>query len=106
MILNNIISNAVKFQRRVSNEKPFIKIFSRKIGEFIDILIVDNGEGIDSNVQSKIFNMFYRGSLNSKGSGLGLFIAQEAAIKLGGSISVESEYGKGSTFRITLKNNI
>jgi signal transduction histidine kinase len=48
--------------------------------------------------------MFYRGNENSKGSGLGLYIAKEAAAKIKGNISVRSEYGKGSIFILALKN--
>jgi signal transduction histidine kinase len=106
MILNNIISNAVKFQKVRSDAPPFVKISSHAENDLMIIEVEDNGEGIASDVQSKIFDMFYRGTLTSKGSGLGLFIAREAAIKLGGDISVESTYGKGSIFKIALKKEI
>lgn len=106
MILNNLISNAVKFQKTNSLSDPFIHISTERKNDLIIITIEDNGEGIKQEIQSKIFDMFYRGTLTSKGSGLGLFIAKEAALKLGGDISVESEYGKGSIFRIALKRDI
>jgi signal transduction histidine kinase len=53
-----------------------------------------------------IFNMFFRATLTAKGSGLGLYIAKEAADKLGGKISVQSEYGEGSTFILELKGEV
>ncbi|HEY3429110.1 MAG TPA: HAMP domain-containing sensor histidine kinase, partial [Cyclobacteriaceae bacterium] len=52
--------------------------------------------------QDKLFNMFYRGTASSSGSGLGLYIAREAMQKLDGKISVESTWGEGSVFRIQL----
>jgi two-component system, sensor histidine kinase len=104
IILNNLLSNAVKFQKRFEGHQPYIKITSRKAGDDIQIEIEDNGEGIKPELQNKIFDMFYRGNENSRGSGLGLYIAREAASKIHGNISVKSEYGKGSVFILSLKN--
>jgi two-component system, sensor histidine kinase len=104
IILNNLLTNAVKFQKRIPEHQPFIKVSSRKSGEQLLIEIEDNGEGIKPEMQPKIFDMFYRGTENAKGSGLGLYIAKEAAVRINGSISVRSEYGKGSVFTVELKN--
>jgi signal transduction histidine kinase len=104
IILNNLLTNAVKFQKRIPGHQPFIKISSRKIDESVHIEIEDNGEGIREELQAKIFDMFYRATENAKGSGLGLYIAKEAAMKIHGTISVRSEYGKGSIFTLELKN--
>ena len=104
IILNNLLTNAVKFQKRIPEHQPFIKVSSRKSGEQLLIEIEDNGEGIKPEMQLKIFDMFYRGTENAKGSGLGLYIAKEAAVRINGSISVRSEYGKGSVFTVELKN--
>jgi two-component system, sensor histidine kinase len=104
IILNNLLSNAVKFQKRYDGHQPYIKISSRKTGEDILIEIEDNGEGIKPELQNKIFDMFYRGTENSLGSGLGLYIAKEAAARIHGNISVKSEYGKGSVFILSFKN--
>ena len=51
-----------------------------------------------------VFDMFYRATDTSGGSGLGLYIAQESVSKLGGSIKVESEYERGTTFTVTIEN--
>lgn len=104
IILNNLLTNAVKFQKRVPGHEPVIKVSSRKKGEKVVIEIEDNGEGIRNEMQSRIFDMFFRGSDNAKGSGLGLYIAREAALRIDGNISFRSEYGKGSVFAIELKN--
>jgi two-component system, sensor histidine kinase len=104
IILNNLLTNAVKFQKRFDGHSPYIKISSRKTGDEVLIDIEDNGEGIRDELQPKIFEMFYRGNENSRGSGLGLYIAKEAAVRINGKISVRSEYGKGSVFTVGLKN--
>ena len=68
------------------------------------IEIQDNGIGVDKESQVKIFNMFYRVSHESVGSGLGLYIVKEAVSKLNGEIKVQSEIGTGTTFIIKIPN--
>jgi signal transduction histidine kinase len=68
----------------------------------IIMLVTDNGEGIDSPHLDKIFTMFYRGTTSSIGTGLGLYICQEIANKLSGSLQVESQLGEGTTMTITI----
>jgi two-component system, sensor histidine kinase len=104
IILNNLLTNAFKFQKRVPGHEPLIKVSTRKTGEKVVIEIEDNGEGIRNEMQSRIFDMFFRGSESAKGSGLGLYIAREAALRIDGNISFRSEYGKGSVFTVELKN--
>jgi signal transduction histidine kinase len=104
LILNNLLSNAILFQKKTPGHQPFVKISTRRENEFVFISIEDNGEGIKPGMQAKIFNMFFRGTVNSKGSGLGLYIAREAAERISGKILVQSEYGKGSIFTLALKN--
>ena len=104
LILKNLLSNAILFQKKTPGHRPFVKISTRRENEFVFISIEDNGEGIKPGMQAKIFNMFFRGTVNSKGSGLGLYIAREAAERISGKILVQSEYGKGSIFTLALKN--
>lgn len=104
IIINNLLANAILFQKKFPEHKPYIKISSRQVDHTVLLEIEDNGEGIKSNYQDRIFDMFFRGTANSKGSGLGLYIAREAASKIDGKILVRSEFGKGSTFTIQLKN--
>jgi len=103
IILNNLLSNAIKFQAGMLGRESFIRIKSRKTEEKYVIEVEDNGEGIKPSVKNRIFEMFFRGTQRSGGSGLGLYIAREAAEKIDGTISVDSEYGKGTVFRIELK---
>ena len=72
-------------------------------GGKIVITVEDNGEGIPPEIQGRVFEMFYRGSLRAKGSGLGLFIAKEAIETINGRITFTSELGKGSAFHIELE---
>lgn len=100
--LGNLLSNAIKYQKKFNGHVPRISFKSHQDASSLILEVTDNGEGIRDEFKGKLFNMFYRGTASATGSGLGLYIAKEAIAKLGGSISVESVYGEGSTFRIKL----
>lgn len=103
MIFNNLLSNAIKFQNRTGHIIPKTRIFTEMANHEVQkILIKDNGEGIKPELINKVFDMFFRGNERTQGSGLGLYIAREAAEKMGGKIYVESAYGKGTTFILEL----
>jgi signal transduction histidine kinase len=105
-LLTNLIGNAVKYHD-LNKSHRFIRVGAeRKNSHHIEIVVEDNGQGIGEEHLNKIFQMFYRASSDSKGSGLGLFIAQETASKLGGKISVHSAIGKGSKFSITIPSEL
>ncbi|QOG04317.1 HAMP domain-containing sensor histidine kinase [Flavobacterium sp. MDT1-60] len=102
-ILNNLISNAIRYQNsQIPN--PFVNIKIETSPTETNIFVQDNGIGIDEESQSKIFNMFYRVSQESVGSGLGLYIVKEAVNKLNGDIKVKSQIGEGTTFLIKIPN--
>ena len=65
-------------------------------------MVTDNGQGIAEDVVPKIFNMFFRGTNQSKGSGLGLYIVKETLDRIRGVISVRSEVQVGSTFTVEI----
>lgn len=102
VILSNLISNAIKYQKVDPAHKPFIKIHSTEGNRMTRIRIEDNGEGIEAQSKDRIFEMFYRASNNSTGSGLGLYILKEAIEKLDGAIEMSSTLGKGSTFIVSI----
>jgi signal transduction histidine kinase len=104
IILSNLFSNAIKFQKKISEQSPCLSVSISTGNDKLKLMVADNGEGIQPEMKEKIFDMFFRGNSKAYGSGLGLYIAKESAIKLGGSISVESEYGKGTTFVLELPN--
>ncbi len=100
IILRNLLSNAVKFTPKGGE----IIIRAKEINNEIQIEVKDSGVGIPEELQKKLFDtrhMFTsRGTLNEKGAGLGLSLAYYFAKSNGAYLSVESEEGKGSTFRI------
>ena len=102
-ILNNLISNSIRYQNfKVSN--PFVNIKIDISNIETNIVVEDNGIGIQQDLHPKIFDMFYRVSRESVGSGLGLYIVKEAIYKLNGDIKVQSEIGHGTTFTIKIPN--
>jgi PAS domain S-box-containing protein len=105
VILSNLISNSIKYAD-LWKETPFLDV--RVVVNDVEavIKISDNGEGIKSEYKSKVFDMFYRATLNSNGSGLGLYIVKEVIEKLHGSIELQSEYGKGTQFTIRIPNGL
>jgi len=102
IILNNLLSNAIKFQS-LTNQNPYIRVSLRTTAEKYVIEVEDNGDGIKPEFKDKIFEMFFRGTQRSRGSGLGLYIAREAVEKIQGTITVDSEYGKGTRFQVEVK---
>lgn len=103
IIFNNLISNAINY-RNPTQIQPFIKIEISTKCDVSIIKIQDNGMGIDDNHIDKIFNMFYRGTTNSAGSGLGLYIVKEALDKMEGKIQVTSKKNMGTSFTIEVPN--
>ena len=101
VVLNNLISNAIKYHNR-NNDNQWIKVNIYPSRKDLNIVVSDNGLGIGEDKQSKIFEMFYRGTETSKGSGLGLYIVKETVEKMNGSIQVESKEGMGTSFIVTI----
>lgn len=104
-IIYNLLDNAVKYMRE--DEEPLLSITTRNIDNGqLEIRISDNGIGIKREDQKKVFEKFYRVSTGNrhdvKGFGLGLAYVKKMVTIFKGSISVESELGKGSTFIIIL----
>ena len=100
IILSNLVGNAMKYQDQKKTDKTVFILAKQQKSEW-QISIRDNGIGIEPAYKDKIFTMFFRASEKSSGSGLGLYIVQETALKLGGAVSVESEPGVGSVFTVT-----
>lgn len=104
VILKNLIGNAVKYSRKDIND-AFVKIMVSKQGNELVLKIEDNGEGIAQENLGKIFDMFYRATSSSVGTGLGLYICKEMVQKLNGKLFVESVLKKGSIFTLILPAN-
>lgn len=104
-VLNNLVSNAIKFTHKNGNIS-----FSTHINKSsIEIDIVDNGVGITKDALKNLFDIKNSknttGTNNEKGTGLGLIICKEFIEKNGGNLSVNSEVNKGSTFKVTLQKS-
>ena len=101
-IVFNLIDNAIKY----SKENPVVVVSTKDAKNGIEISIKDNGIGISKENQRKIFDKFFRvptGNVhNVKGFGLGLSYVQAVVFKHYGTINVNSELEKGSTFTIIL----
>lgn len=100
-VLQNLITNAVIHHRSTDDER-FVLITILSLPSHVIIEVTDNGNGIPKAIQDKIYNVFFRGNVRVAGSGLGLYIANQAVEKLGGTINLISEEGVGSTFTVTI----
>lgn len=103
IVLNNLISNAIKY-RRYYLDRSFVDIRIWVDEKAAHIEIEDNGEGIPEDRLPFIYDMFYRASERSEGSGLGLYIVKDVLQKLEGTIEVDSTFDKGTTFTISIPN--
>lgn len=103
-VISNIIGNSVKY---IVNRKGLIQIRIKDAGEFVEVAVEDNGQGIPGKDLPHVFDRFYRGdaSRNSSrgGTGLGLAIVKTIIQDHMGNVRVESEEGKGTTIYFTLK---
>jgi PAS domain S-box-containing protein len=102
IVLQNLVSNAIKYRNPDTESK--LEITIENDVNHANIIFSDNGKGIKAEYINKIFDMFYRASEDSYGSGLGLYITKQVAEKLGGSIDVHSELGVGTTFKLSIPN--
>ena len=100
-VLGNLFSNSVKYHN-IHQADPFIRVVYRIANGKVQLSVEDNGQGIQSVSLDKIFDMFYRASASSDGTGLGLYIVKESLTKLNATVFVKSFHGTGSTFTIQL----
>jgi signal transduction histidine kinase len=101
IILNNLISNAVKYSR---DNNAYVEVKATINEAQVFLSVSDNGEGIKKNLQEKVFEIYYRANNKTSGTGLGLFICTQAVRKLNGTIELDSTPGQGSTFMVNLPN--
>lgn len=110
-VLQNLINNALyavaeKQKMSPENYKPFIKLTTEKVGNFVQIKVRDNGNGIPDAVKDKIFQPFFTTKPTGEGTGLGLSLSYEIITKgHGGELTVETTVGEGTEFIIRLFNN-
>lgn len=101
-LLENLISNAVKYTPAGGK----VRVVIDRKGDRVEISVSDTGIGIPAAEKERIFEEFYRASnareSGKEGTGLGLSIVQAIASAQGGEVSMESEVGAGTTFRVPL----
>jgi len=102
VIITNLLANAIQYRNTMNDLKIDIQVFTSD--ESATIILNDNGSGIKKDILPKIYNMFYRGTEKSQGSGLGLYIVKEIVDKLSGGITITSEAGEGTTVTLTIPN--
>ena len=99
-VLTNLLSNAIRY----SKENGHVVIGARQEDDMIELYVQDFGKGIDPRYHKSIFDRYFRvPGTKVQGSGLGLSISRDFVEAHGGTLTVESELGKGSRFVIRLK---
>ncbi|MCP4440088.1 MAG: response regulator [Aureispira sp.] len=105
-VLNNLLSNALKF----TPSGKHIRLLVNELDSELEILIEDSGIGIDSRDLPHVFERFYQSKQPDKpaqgGTGIGLALVKEFVDLMDGQVSVKSELGKGSSFRICLPKQV
>jgi len=101
-IILNLLTNSIKY--RSKDRKLVIEITSTKINNTIVIIFKDNGIGINlKRNKDKIFGLYQRFHNYPDSKGLGLYLVKSQIESMGGTISIESEVNKGTTFTLTFK---
>ena len=108
-ILNNLLSNAIKY-----TEKGYVKLTAAYTAEGGDVMlrfaVEDTGQGLKPENKGRLFLEYSRfnneANRATEGTGLGLYITKKLADLMGGAIWVESEYGKGSVFTVTVRQKV
>ena len=105
LVIRNLLSNAIKF----THNQGAITILAHDSGTRIEVVVEDNGVGINQEVMAKLFSInsshTSSGTNQEKGSGLGLVLCKDFVEKNGGEIRVESVLGEGSRFSFTVPKN-
>jgi PAS domain S-box-containing protein len=101
-ILYNLLSNAIKYRSNGNN--CHIKVSTYAEGEWVVLSVKDNGLGMSPDDLAKLYTMFKRFHDHVDGSGIGLYIVKRIVENAGGKITVTSEEGKGSEFKVYFQN--
>lgn len=101
-IIYNLISNAIKY--RSPETKPEIHLKTEKENEYVVLTVKDNGIGISEKNKSLVFTPFTRFEKKVEGTGIGLYLIKKIVENEGGRITLESEPGQGTEFKVYLKS--
>jgi PAS domain S-box-containing protein len=100
-VLVNLLINACQSMDK-EHARLEIRAFSGTGPDHLVIEVTDNGCGMDENTMERIFEPFFTTKQRGAGTGLGLYVSRNLIERLGGEITVKSEIGQGTTFRVTL----
>lgn len=106
IMLENLIDNAIKYYNQSDRIDPFVKIKAVVINHQLVVEVLDNGIGISDEMKHEVFKMFTRASERSDTGGVGLYLAQQAADKLGGTISFETTPEKYTLFTAVIPGDL
>ena len=101
-LLANLVGNSLKYVEK--EVRPRVRIWAEQYPDSVRLWIQDNGIGIASEHQERIFHVFERlhGSEHYPGTGIGLAIVRKGAERMGGQVGVQSQPGQGSRFWVQL----
>lgn len=102
VIIENLLENSIQFS---SPPEPFVKIKAQTKDHTLELIVEDNGQGIAEEYHDRIFDMYFRANVSSKGNGLGLYILKKAVTRLNGSIEFSTKVHSGSVFKVILPLN-
>jgi signal transduction histidine kinase len=102
VIITNLIENALFYSVMREPLDARVEFAAAIIDNHIEFSVYDNGIGVDQAIQHRLFDMFFKGNVDSKGNGLGLYIVQKSVQALEGNISVQSEPGRFTRFIVKL----
>jgi two-component system phosphate regulon sensor histidine kinase PhoR len=104
LLLLNLLENALKYGRAEAGGE--ISVYLTRVGDVLRLVVQDNGPGIPATEHRRIFDRFYRTlsarATNVRGSGIGLSLVKHIAEAHGGTVTVESEPGRGAAFLVDL----
>lgn len=106
-ILQHLIENALVHglsQRANFDETAYVDVVISTSRRQCLLLVIDEGSGIPEEAHDRLFDLFFKYNPDSKGTGVGLYVVKSCVEQLRGTIEVESEVGKGTTFRIVIPN--
>ncbi|MFO0505768.1 MAG: sensor histidine kinase, partial [Chryseotalea sp.] len=99
LILENLIENSILF---CGMENSFVKIICYKEKGKLIVEVHDNGQGIQEEYLPKIFDMYFRANVSSRGNGLGLYIVRKAVDKLHGDLHISTVLHEGTTIKVII----
>jgi signal transduction histidine kinase len=104
-ILVNLLDNAIFYSVMKDPKNARVELTAAIKNNHVEISLYDNGIGIDEAITDRLFDMFFKGHVDSKGNGLGLYIVQKSVQALEGKIELQTEIGKFTRFIVQLPLN-